>query len=76
MADSPFSPEALRQSIQKASAPPNSGGIGVAVEGTDVGIAGHVNKPLGKGWSVTATGQWFKDKGRSAALWLGWTGTT
>lgn len=75
MSDPIFTPERLRQSIQKASPPTESGGIGIVTEGKDVGIAGSVNKGLGKGWSLTAAGSWFKDKGYQAAAWLGWRGT-
>jgi hypothetical protein len=70
MAD--FSPDALRKSVE--SLPPEQGGIGVAVQNGDVGVQGAVQKQLGKGWSVAATGQWFKEKGYAAAGWLSWKG--
>jgi hypothetical protein len=68
-----FSPEALRKSVQDL--PPEQGGIGVVVQRDDVGVQGAVSKSIGKGWSVAATGSWFKEKGYQAAAWLGWKGT-
>ena len=70
MAD--FSPEGLRKT--REGLPPEQGGIGVVVTPDDIGVQGSVNKTIGKGWSVAATGQWFKDAGYSAAAWLGWKG--
>jgi hypothetical protein len=69
----PFSPEALRKSIE--SLPPEQGGIGAVADGSDVGIAGSVSKRIGKGWSLQATGQWMKDAGYRAAVWVGWKGS-
>ncbi len=41
---------------------------------TQSGVSGQVSKPLGKGWSIGATGQWVKDAGYSVAAVLGWKG--
>jgi hypothetical protein len=68
-----FSPEALRKRVQDL--PPEQGGIGVVVQPGDIGVQGAVSKQIGKGWSVAATGSWFKAKGYQAAAWLGWKGT-
>lgn len=70
MAD--FSPEALRKTITEL--PPEQGGISVVVKPGDIGVQGAVSKTIGKGWSVAATGQWFKETGYAAAAWLGWKG--
>jgi hypothetical protein len=74
MPDSPFSQEALRHTLE--TLPPDQGGIGVVVKSGDVGIAGAVNKPLGKGWTIAATGQWMKQTGYAVGAWLGWTGSS
>lgn len=74
MPDSPFSPEALRKTIE--TLPPEQGGIGVVVKPGDVGVAGSVQKSIGKGWSVSGTGQWMKQTGYAVAAWLGWTGSS
>lgn len=73
MSNPRFSPDALKQQVDKL--PANQAQLGVAVEGTDVGIQGSVSTPLGKGWTVSAAGQWFKEKGYAAAAWFKWTGT-
>ena len=68
-----FSPEATKAALDRL--PANQGGIGIAVEGHDVGVQGAAQKSIGKGWSIAATGEWFKDKGYKAAAWLGWKGS-
>lgn len=75
MADELFSQEALRKTIQEL--PQEQGGIGVVVQPSDVGVVASVRKDVGKpgGWSVAATGQWFKEAGYKAAAWIGWTGS-
>jgi hypothetical protein len=73
MADSPFSLENTKRAID--TLPPEQGEIGVVVQRDDVGVQGAVSKSIGKGWSVAATGSWFKEKGYQAAAWLGWKGT-
>ena len=67
-----FSPDALKRALDRL--PPEQGGIGVTVDNGDVGVQGAVQKSLGKGWSLSATGQWFKEKGYQAAAWVGWKG--
>jgi hypothetical protein len=70
-----FSSEALRNAIKDL--PPDQGGIGVVVKpGGDVGVQGAVSTSIGKGWSLSATGQWLKDAGYSAAAWVGWKGSS
>lgn len=69
----PFSEDAIREAIQQL--PPNQGGIGVVAHRGDVGVAGSVQKPLGKGWTVNAAGQWMKQTGYSVAAWIGWKGS-
>lgn len=73
MAESPFSQENLRKTVQDL--PPEQGGIGVAVKPNDIGVTGSVNKQIGKGWSVSAAGQWWsKTKDYVAGAWLTWKG--
>ena len=76
MTDSPFSQEALRKTVE--SLPSESGGIGVVVKPHDIGISGSVKTDVGRpgGWTLAATGEWFKQSGYKAAAWLGWTGKT
>lgn len=72
-----FSPEATqRQLEQLGEQPPEQGGIGVVVNGKDVGVQGAVNKDVGKpgGWFVLAEGSWMRRAGGSVAGWLGWKG--
>ena len=73
----PFSQDATQRELDKLSnLPPEQGGIGIVVQGADVGVQGAVAKDLGKpgGWTLAASGQWFKQQGYAAAAWLGWRG--
>ena len=38
------------------------------------GVAGQVQKDLGRGWSIAAMGAWMKDTGYAAMARLGWRG--
>ena len=71
----PFSPDALRQSVE--ALPPEQGGIGAVATPGDVGLAGSVKRDIGKpgGWWIGATGHaWLKAKDYAASVWLGWSG--
>jgi hypothetical protein len=73
-----FSHESTQKQIDALrELPPEQGGIGVVVKGTDVGVQGAVSKDLGKpgGWTFAAAGAWMRKQGASAAAWLNWSGT-
>ncbi len=73
--NSPFSKDATAAHVNRLpDLPPGQGGIGVVVVPGDVGVQGAVNKSIGKGWSVAASGAWMREKGYQAAAWLGWKG--
>lgn len=65
----PFSPENTLKHL-----PTNQANVGIVAEGSDIGVTGSVQNDFGKpgGWSVAAAGEWFKDRGKRAAIWLNW----
>jgi hypothetical protein len=53
--------------------PKDQGGIGVVAEDGQVGVAGAVNKQVGKkGWFVQGEGSWMSRTGYRVAGWFGW----
>jgi hypothetical protein len=69
-----FSPAATAAQLKPlADLPLEQGGIGVVVDNGDVGVAGAVNKQLGKkGWFVQGEGSWMSRTGYRVMGWFGW----
>ncbi len=68
-----FSPKNTGKAIQDL--PAEEAGVGVtATSDGDVGVAGHVKKDLGKGWTASAQGSWMRKAGGTVSAWLGWKG--
>ena len=65
-----LSPDFTKKHIE--ALPANQGGIGLVADGSDIGVQGSVKKDLTSRWSLAASGEWFKDKGRRVAIWLNW----
>jgi hypothetical protein len=72
-----FSNDALSAELRKLpDLPPEEVNVGAVATGGDVGVEANVNKTLSKGWFIEGQGSWMARAGASAALWLGWKGTS
>jgi hypothetical protein len=60
---------------QLEALPAEQGGIGVVAENGQAGVAGGINKSIGKkGCFFQADGSWMSRTGGRVAAWIGWRG--
>jgi hypothetical protein len=73
-----FTPEELARQARKLDLdlPAEEANAGIVAENGDVGVAGGINKRIGRtGASVEAEGSWMRRAGWSVSAWFRWKGS-